>query len=301
MWFVWICGLGVLATFTTSQPTAQAEEKTDCLNGVNQKIAAAEAGGRAYQPAVSVAGTSATLTIAPTYSQGFRHPFWRDRTPTVMSIPLRSSNPLPVKSPELVVKLAGSLQRTDGGATINQQDFAGAGTIGIDGKTVDLATCVDPRGVPPGEYTGTILVSAAQGVEELSVPVDITLQATDWWLPVIPFVALLVGLFLKILTDVEKLVENVEVGKPAKPLRPAMRNYISNHPVRFIGTIVTGIIAMSVIFWKTYASNPTFGGDHNDGWVLFGTVVAAQLTVNTIADALGLAARSVTPSAPPAP
>jgi hypothetical protein len=201
-------------------------------------------------------------------------PFSSERGAATRTLSFVPSRPLTTSAEQLEITVDTDLVRTDGRATFPSSQITFQPTITSNPDRVRVAVCLDPKGVPQGEYNGTVLVSGP-GVKPAPIVVTATLAHTNKRIAfAVAILGAVVGFSVKVYTD------------------DGWSRWSSYVPSLLVGLLA----AVAVGYFEAYAGNPVFGAAVTDWITLFGVGFGAVVTGMTAADALGKAGRTAAAS-----
>ena len=175
------------------------------------------------------------------------------------------------------VLFAGGYLRGDAGHRIAPyDDGVNVTLIPVTPQRLDLCLAVDPsqiRGLAPGTYRGTAAVVWGSNQTPLaSVPVELTFRASRWFAIGVAFVAVALGLVVKVLSDAAASQRD-----GIRPLQ-ALKDYVSRltFPAMLILAAVAGLLA----FLQMYGGSADWGASDGDIAKLFALCFIAQMSTN---------------------
>jgi hypothetical protein len=161
--------------------------------------------------------------------------------------------------------------------SVNLGNQMTAKLIPISPHDVELCVRVQPNadgGVRPGRYKGTIfLVHGANQAQLATLPVELTFRASHWTGVEIAFIAVLLGLAVKVLSEAAVKQRQQQVA----PLR-ALKDYMSE--LSFPVTLILAAVAGWLVFDQMYNNNPVWGANSGDTAKLFAICFIAQMSSN---------------------
>jgi hypothetical protein len=180
------------------------------------------------------------------------------------------------KGRTVLAEVDGDLERSDS-ATFSAGQTAVAPGVTPLGDIV-LNVCLDPtmpESVGPGRYLGAISIGGP-GIETTSFPLEVTRQASGWTAVLWIALGTLLGIVLKMFTDLRK-TEGVTVSWAD------IKKYVAQG-VLYVA-ILTGVVAAVVDFLGLYEPNPAWGSSL-DEVKIFVAAVALQATGMTLTDVI---------------
>jgi hypothetical protein len=180
--------------------------------------------------------------------------------------------------------------------SVNTGDQMRAKLIPISPRELQLCVIVQPSangGVEPGRYKGTLFIVQDGNQELLSLPVELTFRASQWTGLEIAFVAVLLGLVVKVLSEAAARQRQERTG----PMR-ALKSCASE--LSFPVTLILAAIAGWLVFDQMYAGNPVWGESGSDITKLFAVCFIAQMSSNQGIDVIRNMAGGAFSSPPPA-
>lgn len=134
------------------------------------------------------------------------------------------------------------------------------------GQGVQLDVCVDPDGIPAGEYQGSIIFDDPR-VSAGAVPWTVRLQYEKWWVVAMAALAVSAAAFGYLYSSVRP-----------EGFRPGPRAYFVDH---WIGT-AAGLVAAGAAYFSAYWASTSWGGEADD-WLKGAAVVFTAFTTGFLA------------------
>jgi hypothetical protein len=138
------------------------------------------------------------------------------------------------------------------------------------GRLVTVWVCIDPTGVPPGEYDGNLLVRDRR-FRPATIPVTTTIQYAGWSRVLIAvFLAFLAAAFAKYV-QAQRDLEHDPFSRDTPVL-------FGRWIVGRAGSLGVAVGAVTTIFLSQYWGNPSWGSNSLQVLTLMGATFAAVMT-----------------------
>jgi hypothetical protein len=138
------------------------------------------------------------------------------------------------------------------------------------GRLVTVWVCIDPTGVPAGEYDGSLLVRDRR-FRPATIPVTTTIQYADWS-------RVLIAVFLSFLAAAFAKYVQAQRDLEHDPFSRDTPVLFGRWIVGRAGSLGVAVGAVTTIFLSQYWGNPSWGSNSTQVLTLMGATFAAVMT-----------------------